>query len=121
MEIRLSRPCVEDPTRYIAECHLGKRLDMKKLCDILREIGANELKWLKMRFSDISSLKIHRSYPLFSGQKYPSFYQDGLLLPGCLSLMSAPWYQWLLQYFLIYHQAAISLLQETRSKELLPI
>ena len=44
MEIRLSRPCVEDPTRYIAECHLGKRLDMKKLCDILREIGANELK-----------------------------------------------------------------------------
>jgi len=44
MEIRLSRPCVDDPTRYIAECHLGKRLDMEKLCDILREIGAKELK-----------------------------------------------------------------------------
>ncbi len=44
MEIRLSRPCVEDPTRYIAECHLGKRLVMEKLCDILRETGADELK-----------------------------------------------------------------------------
>ena len=44
MEIRLSRPCVDDPTRYIAECHLGKRLVMEKLCDILRETGAEELK-----------------------------------------------------------------------------
>jgi len=44
MDIRLSRPCVEDPTRYIAECHLGKRLVMEKLCDILRDVGANELK-----------------------------------------------------------------------------
>ncbi|MDP2767039.1 MAG: hypothetical protein Q8O41_06280 [Candidatus Methanoperedens sp.] len=44
MEIRLSRPCVEDPSMYIAECHLGKRLVMEKLCDILREIGAKELK-----------------------------------------------------------------------------
>jgi ArsR family metal-binding transcriptional regulator len=44
MEIRLSRPCVDDPTRYIAECHLGKRLDMEKLCEILRETGAKELK-----------------------------------------------------------------------------
>ncbi len=44
MEIRLSRPCVEDPSMYIAECHLGKRLVMEKLCDILREIFAKELK-----------------------------------------------------------------------------
>ncbi|MCX9083782.1 MAG: hypothetical protein OIN87_03165 [Candidatus Methanoperedens sp.] len=44
MEIRLSRPCVDDPTRYIAECQLGKRLDMEKLCDILRGMGAKELK-----------------------------------------------------------------------------
>lgn len=44
MEIRLSRPCVDDPTRYIAECHLGKKLKMEKLCDILRETGAKELK-----------------------------------------------------------------------------
>ena len=44
MEIRLSRPCVDDPTRYIAECHLGKRLDMEKLCKLLRETGAKELK-----------------------------------------------------------------------------
>jgi ArsR family metal-binding transcriptional regulator len=44
MEIRLSRPCVDDPTRYIAECQLGKRLDMSLLCDILREKGAKDLK-----------------------------------------------------------------------------
>ncbi|HMB46198.1 MAG TPA: hypothetical protein VKL21_10285 [Candidatus Methanoperedens sp.] len=44
MDIRLSRPCVDDPTRYIAECHLGKRLVMEKLCDILRQIGAKDLK-----------------------------------------------------------------------------
>ncbi|MFZ2410765.1 MAG: hypothetical protein WAW23_04265 [Candidatus Methanoperedens sp.] len=44
MEIRLSRPCIEDPSRYIAECHLGKRLDMEKLCEILRNTGAKGLK-----------------------------------------------------------------------------
>lgn len=44
MDIRLSRPCVEDPTRYIAECHLGKRVNVEKLCEILRSIGAKELK-----------------------------------------------------------------------------
>jgi len=44
MEIRLSRPCVEDPTRYIAECHFGKKVTMERLCDILRSIGAKELK-----------------------------------------------------------------------------
>jgi len=44
MEIRLSRPCVDDPSLYIAECHLGKQLEMEKLCDILRETGTKELK-----------------------------------------------------------------------------
>ncbi len=44
MEIRLSRPCVDDPTRFIAECHIGKKLEMEKLCDILRETGAKELR-----------------------------------------------------------------------------
>lgn len=44
MDIRLSRPCIEDPTRYIAECHLGKRLDIEKLCEILRTIKAKDLK-----------------------------------------------------------------------------
>lgn len=44
MDIRLSRPCIEDPSRYIAECHLGKRLIMEKLCDVLRQIGVRELK-----------------------------------------------------------------------------
>lgn len=44
MEIHLSRPCIEDPSRYIAECHLGNRLDMEKLCEILRNTGAKELK-----------------------------------------------------------------------------
>ncbi|MCX9024955.1 MAG: hypothetical protein OIN85_02530 [Candidatus Methanoperedens sp.] len=44
MEIRLSRPCVDDPTRYIAECNFGKKVNIGKLCDILRETGAKELK-----------------------------------------------------------------------------
>ncbi len=44
MEIRLSRPCVEDPSRYIAECHLGKKLDMEKLCEVLARAGVTELK-----------------------------------------------------------------------------
>lgn len=44
MDIRLSRPCIEDPSRYIAECHLGKRLVMEKLCSVLRDIGVKELK-----------------------------------------------------------------------------
>jgi ArsR family metal-binding transcriptional regulator len=44
MEIRLSRPCVEDSTRYIAECHIGKKLVMEKLCEVLEEKGVRELK-----------------------------------------------------------------------------
>ncbi len=44
MGIRLSRPCIEDPSRYIAECHIGKKVDIGKLCDILRSTGAKELK-----------------------------------------------------------------------------
>ncbi|HEY9204525.1 MAG TPA: hypothetical protein VIO58_01280 [Candidatus Methanoperedens sp.] len=44
MDIRLSRPCIEDPTRYIAECHLGRKVMMEKLCDILRNMGAKDLK-----------------------------------------------------------------------------
>ncbi len=44
MDIRLSRPCVDDPTRYIAECHFGKRVAIGKLCEILRNVGATGLK-----------------------------------------------------------------------------
>ncbi|NJD76104.1 MAG: hypothetical protein FIB08_03265 [Candidatus Methanoperedens sp.] len=44
MDIRLSRPCIEDPTRYIAECHIGKKVSIEKLCGILRNINAKELK-----------------------------------------------------------------------------
>ena len=44
MDIRLSRPCVDDPTRYIAECHLGKRVLIETLCDILSSVGAKGLK-----------------------------------------------------------------------------
>ena len=44
MDIRLSRPCVDDPTRYIAECHFGKRVVIEKLCDILNDVGAKGLK-----------------------------------------------------------------------------
>jgi len=44
MEIRLARPCLEDPTRFIAECHIGSKLDMEKLCNVLRAIEAKDLK-----------------------------------------------------------------------------
>jgi ArsR family metal-binding transcriptional regulator len=44
MDIRLSRPCVDDPTRYIAECHFGKRVEIEKLCELLRRAGAKGLK-----------------------------------------------------------------------------
>jgi hypothetical protein len=44
MDIRLSRPCVDDPTRYIAECHFGKRVVIENLCDLLRSAGAKGLK-----------------------------------------------------------------------------
>lgn len=44
MEIRLSRPCIDDPSLYIAECHLGKKVDIEKLCISLREISAIDLK-----------------------------------------------------------------------------
>ncbi len=44
MDIRLSRPCIEDPSRYIAECHLEKKVDIGKLCDILRSIGVKDLR-----------------------------------------------------------------------------
>lgn len=44
MDIRLSRPCIEDPSRYIAECNFGKRLIMEKLCDVLHREGVKELK-----------------------------------------------------------------------------
>ncbi len=44
MEIRLSRPCVDDPTRYIAECHFGKRVIIGKLCELLRSAGAKGLR-----------------------------------------------------------------------------
>lgn len=44
MEIRLSRPCVDDPSRYIAECNIGKRVDIEKLCEALRGADVKELK-----------------------------------------------------------------------------
>lgn len=44
MEIRLARPCIEDTSRYIAECHISRKLDIEKLCEILRTSGAMGLK-----------------------------------------------------------------------------
>ncbi len=44
MDIRLSRPCVDDPTRFIAECHFGKRVIIEKLCALLRSAGAKGLR-----------------------------------------------------------------------------
>ncbi len=42
--IRILRPCVNDPTRYMAECHFGKRVAIERLCEILRSTGAKGLK-----------------------------------------------------------------------------
>lgn len=47
MDIKLSRPCIEDRTLYIAECHLGKKLIMEKLCDVLQHAKVRELKCSK--------------------------------------------------------------------------
>jgi len=44
MDIRLSRPCIDDPTRFIAECHFGKQVFIEKLCELLRSYGAKGLK-----------------------------------------------------------------------------
>jgi len=44
MDIRLSRPCVDDPTRFIAECHFGKRVLIEKLCELLRSLGVKGLR-----------------------------------------------------------------------------
>ncbi len=44
MDIRLSRPCVDDPTRYIAECHFRVRVEIEKLCELLRIAGAKGLR-----------------------------------------------------------------------------
>ena len=66
MDVRLSRPCLEDPSRYIAECNPGVKVDMEKLCAILSGIGAKELKCsIKLgvaRFElDDRSVKIYQS------------------------------------------------------------
>ncbi len=44
MDIRLSRPCLEDPNRYLAECHLERKLVMDKVCQTLRELRAKNLR-----------------------------------------------------------------------------
>lgn len=44
MDIRLARPCIEDPLLFLAECHLGKKVNIEKLCVSLRSLGAKELK-----------------------------------------------------------------------------
>ncbi|MCX9010937.1 MAG: hypothetical protein OIN66_07435 [Candidatus Methanoperedens sp.] len=44
MDIRLSRPCIEDPALFLAECHLGKKVNIEKLCEVLRGVGAKDLK-----------------------------------------------------------------------------
>jgi len=44
MDIHLARPCIEDPMLFLAECHLGKKVNIERLCDILRSLGAKELK-----------------------------------------------------------------------------
>lgn len=44
MDIRLSRPCVDDPTRFIAECHFGKRVVIERLCLLLSNADAKGLK-----------------------------------------------------------------------------
>ncbi|MFQ6061553.1 MAG: hypothetical protein ACE5J9_00025 [Methanosarcinales archaeon] len=42
--VRLVRPCVEDPNKYIAESNFERAFSMKILCSILRELGVADLK-----------------------------------------------------------------------------
>jgi len=44
MDIRLARPCVDDPTRYIAESRFQHGFDMKALCAHLRKCAMSDLK-----------------------------------------------------------------------------
>lgn len=44
MDIRLARPCVDDPTRYIAESRFPQGFDMALLCAHLRKCGLTDLK-----------------------------------------------------------------------------
>ncbi len=39
MEIKLARPCLEDPGRYIAESNIGYRISMEKACSFLSGAG----------------------------------------------------------------------------------
>lgn len=44
MIIKLARPCIEDPARYVAEAALGRCLHIEKACFILRSLGFSGLK-----------------------------------------------------------------------------
>jgi len=44
MDIRLARPCVDDPTRYIAESRFPQSFDMALLCAHLRKCAMSDLK-----------------------------------------------------------------------------
>ncbi|MBW6517555.1 MAG: hypothetical protein K0A89_03535 [ANME-2 cluster archaeon] len=41
-DIVLARPCVEDPSLFIAESHFGRSLDMEIVCRILDELDIPE-------------------------------------------------------------------------------
>ncbi|MCK5660699.1 MAG: hypothetical protein KAH86_05005 [Methanosarcinales archaeon] len=47
MDIRLARPCVDDPSRYIAESRFPQGFDMNVLCAHLRKSGMSNLKCSK--------------------------------------------------------------------------
>ncbi len=44
MEIRLARPCIDDPSRYIAESRFPQGFDMALLCAHLRKCVMSDLK-----------------------------------------------------------------------------
>ena len=43
-EIHLARPCVEDPTLFMAESNLSRGLNMEIVCDNLKQLKLPELR-----------------------------------------------------------------------------
>lgn len=42
--IRLARPCVDDPRKYVAESHLNHTVDIEKLCKLLETLPVTDVR-----------------------------------------------------------------------------
>jgi ArsR family metal-binding transcriptional regulator len=43
-KIRLARPCVDDPKKYVAESHLGCEVDIERLCRVLETLPVRDVR-----------------------------------------------------------------------------